>query len=161
MHPIFRLFCLAGGLLFLAHPLVAQEKIEKNTPEPTTAWEFLCQKYDVNGDGIIRKAEYTRGETAFQNLDSNKDGQLTKHDIDSLGRSRQRGGRKGSRGGNKRAKEEKVTAPPRANEIAPDFDLVILEKSTGKKTKKKSIKRLKLSSFQGKKPVALIFGSYT
>jgi len=69
-------------------------------------------KYDANGDGIIRKAEYTRGETAFQNLDSNKDGQLTKRDIDSLRRSQQRGGRKGSRGGNKRAKEEKVTDRP-------------------------------------------------
>ncbi|MAG58665.1 MAG: hypothetical protein CMJ83_20440 [Planctomycetes bacterium] len=41
---------------------------------------------------------------------------------------------------------------PKEGADAPDFNLKVL------KTKKKKIK---LSSYEGKKPVALIFGSYT
>ena len=46
---------------------------------------------------------------------------------------------------------------PAAGEPAPDFELALLgsDKDGGEET------RVSLSSFQGKKPVALIFGSYT
>lgn len=43
-------------------------------------------------------------------------------------------------------------AAPRAGEKAPEFDLPLLEDTR---------KSVKLSSYSGKKPVALIFGSYT
>ena len=39
----------------------------------------------------------------------------------------------------------------KAGDIAPDFDLRLL----------KSDERVKLSAWRGKKPVALVFGSYT
>ena len=67
---------------------------------------------------------------------------------------------------------------PQAGEMAPDFDLPVVgslkETKKGKKANKKSSKKsgqtgkkkkvgktIRLSSFKGKKPVALIFGSYT
>ena len=39
----------------------------------------------------------------------------------------------------------------RAGDVAPDFDL----------QKTKSAERVRLSAFRGKKPVALLFGSFT
>ena len=49
------------------------------------------------------------------------------------------------------AKGERKTTTLRAGDPAPDFTLPDLKKT----------KDVKLSSFQGKKPVVLIFGSYT
>jgi hypothetical protein len=49
------------------------------------------------------------------------------------------------------AKGERKTAKLRAGDIAPDFTLPDLKKT----------KEVKLSSFKDKKPVVLIFGSYT
>ena len=49
------------------------------------------------------------------------------------------------------AKGERKTTTLRQGDPAPDFNLPDLKK----------MKDVKLSSFQGKKPVVLIFGSYT
>jgi len=49
------------------------------------------------------------------------------------------------------AKGERKTTPLRAGDPAPDFTLPDVKKT----------REVKLSSFQGKKPVVLIFGSYT
>jgi hypothetical protein len=49
------------------------------------------------------------------------------------------------------AKGERKTTALRPGDPAPDFTLPDLKKT----------KEVKLSSFQGKKPVVLIFGSYT
>ena len=49
------------------------------------------------------------------------------------------------------AKGERKTTTLRAGDPAPDFTLPDLKKTTD----------VKLSSYQGKKPVVLIFGSYT
>ena len=43
------------------------------------------------------------------------------------------------------------SGPVRPGDMAPDFDLETLDKSA----------RVQLSSFRGRKPVVLIFGSYT
>ena len=45
---------------------------------------------------------------------------------------------------------------PRPGADAPDFDLPLVDQPKGAKSEA----TIKLSSFQGKKPVALIFGSY-
>lgn len=44
-------------------------------------WTFLSAKYDRNQDGRVSNAEYTRGETRFQNFDRNDDGELTADDF--------------------------------------------------------------------------------
>jgi peroxiredoxin len=49
------------------------------------------------------------------------------------------------------AKGERKTTALRSGDMAPDFTLPDLKKT----------KDMKLSSYQGKKPVVLIFGSYT
>ena len=46
---------------------------------------------------------------------------------------------------------------PKVGTVAPDFELCRLKKDGTSDPKKK----VKLSSFKGKKPVALVFGSYT
>ena len=51
----------------------------------------------------------------------------------------------------KRERPERGSAAPKVNAVAPDFELGT----------EKSAETVKLSSFRDKKPVALIFGSYT
>ena len=47
---------------------------------------------------------------------------------------------------------KEVVIPPGKGHVAPDFELVRADDES---------KKVKLSSFRGEKPVALIFGSYT
>ncbi len=127
----------------------------------------LLEKYDKNDDGKIDRKEYPRGDTAFTNLDRDKNGAIEEADLTA---TRQRGRGRGNRGRGDRTARPKV---PEVGEVAPDFDLPLAEQATapkgktaakdkkapkGKTTKEKTVK---LSSFAGKKPVALIFGSYT
>ena len=105
-------------------------------------WNFLVEKYDKNKDGKISKEEYERGDETFARLDRNGDGFLTQNDWDSVRgrRSRQRPG------------DRLFGIAPEEGEVAPDFNLPYV---------KEPEKRVRLSSFAEKKPVALIFGSYT
>ena len=67
---------------------------------------------------------------------------------------------KGKRGGARKSKEPAVIV----GQVAPDFELPRLSLVKGKKGKrigKISSEKVKLSSFRGKKPVCLIFSSYT
>lgn len=57
-------------------------------PETETVWSYLQRKYDADGDGVVSKAEYDRGEQQFKRLDRNNDGRLTSEDV-----ARGRGGR--------------------------------------------------------------------
>ena len=66
-----------------------------------------------------------------------------------------RGGRGNARGGRSRGQLE--AGVPRPGEDAPDFDLPLADQPKDAKSEV----TIKLSSFMGKKPVALIFGSYT
>ncbi|MFK7765931.1 MAG: hypothetical protein AB8B55_01725 [Mariniblastus sp.] len=106
-------------------------------------WEYYAKKYDKDSDGKLSKSEYDRGDDRFARLDKNKDGVLTKDDWTASG-GRRRGGRRGGNGA-----QTKVPAP---GDVAPDFDLVDIAKPDS---------TIKLSSFAGNKPVALIFGSCT
>ena len=108
-------------------------------------WNFLSEKYDKNDDGKLSKKEYDRGKETFARLDRNEDGFLTAEDWStargSAGRrpSRTSGTGRGSR-------------TPEVGNQAPDFDLTYVNEPS---------KSASLSSFAGKKPVALIFGSCT
>ena len=161
------------SLLLLASLLDLQEPPTVKPPkEAPSVWQILREKYDANDDGRITKAEHERGEEAFRNLDRNQDGVLTESDTQATP-VRQRG---------RRSSQEKQVGknvrPPAVGEKAPDFELQVLLPEAplvpGKKIDGKGNDRssqdgpaeaappfVKLSSFAGKKPVALVFGSYT
>jgi len=99
------------------------------------------QAYDKNQDGKITHAEAS-GQLArrFVRIDTNGDGVIDQPELTQL--ANRIGRRRTGRDGDGSAVEGKT---------APDFKLKSLD---GKRT-------VQLSSFAGKKPVALIFGSYT
>ena len=152
---------------------------EQSSVPPQTVWELLEQKYDANKDGKISPKEHGRGEKAFGNLDRDGDGVITKKDTEAGGRRSSRQGRAGQREKRGNAGSEsrvKQPNPPKVGQKAPDFELLLLvhnneasktepspkETNTKRsKAKKKPEQKIKLSSFVGVKPVALIFGSYT
>ncbi len=100
----------------------------------------LVRQYDKNGDGKVQKGEYPRTAAAFANLDRDGNGVLDEKDVNAPARRAQR------------APRDKPTPAPKVGDLAPDFDLPML----GMKDT-----TVKLSSFRGVQPVALIFGSYT
>ncbi len=114
--------------------------------------ETLLKKYDKNDDGKIDRKEYPRSDAAFANLDRDKNGAIEKADLEARP---QRGRGRGNRSRGERQAPPKL---PQAGDVAPDFDLPFAEQKKEKGAKQKTVK---LSSFAGKKPVALIFGSYT
>lgn len=147
---------LAAGLWLGATGFALDDEGEEPKPEPKTKWEYLTQRYDANGDGRITRKEYTRDREHWERLDVDGDGFLTQEEIE--GRRRPKGSLQG-----------KTPKAPEVGDKAPGFKLEVvpppepeseLEAPTkGKKKDKKEY--VKLSSFKGKKPVALIFGSYT
>jgi hypothetical protein len=105
----------------------------------------LLLQYDKDKNGKIEKAEYPRTGEAFANLDRDRNGVIDAADFTARPGLRARG--------DGRARPAEETAKlPKVGDVAPDFDLPMLG------VKDKSVK---LSSFLGDKPVALIFGSYT
>ncbi len=99
------------------------------------------QAYDKNQDGKITHAEASgRLAQRFAHIDVNGDGVIDQAELTQL--ANRIGRRRTGRDGGGSAVEGK---------IAPDFKLKSLD---GKRS-------VQLSSFAGKKPVALVFGSYT
>lgn len=101
----------------------------------------LLQQYDKNGNGRIERDEYPRTSETFANLDRDQNGYLDAADF-ALPPKRPRD----------LLPDRKGDKLPKVGDDAPDFDLPML----GMKGK-----TVKLSSFRGDRPVALIFGSYT
>ncbi|MCZ6598639.1 MAG: hypothetical protein O7B99_13455 [Planctomycetota bacterium] len=129
-----------------------------------SAWDYLAGKYDKDADGKITRAEYTRDDEHWKRLDTNGDGWLDQAEFEQGGR-RGRGGRPGGRSGG--GSPRKGTAP-REGEKAPAFALELLpehgkqkEEAKAKEGKEPKPEVVSLASYKGKKPVALIFGSYT
>ena len=109
-------------------------------------WKVLAEKYDRDKNGEITLEEYGRSEERFGQLDKNDDGKLTLADLTS--------GRRNAGAGNTVRGPE---GPPKVGDEAPDFELPFATKD-GKVAEGRNVR---LSSFKGEKPVALIFGSYT
>jgi hypothetical protein len=117
------------------------------TPEPPSiaseppVWRFLRQKYDADGDGRVARAEYTRSSAGYARLDADRDGVVTAADFDARWD-----------GVVRNAEGELVYGEggPAPGESAPEFEL---ETTAGE--------RVALADFRGKRPVALIFGSFT
>lgn len=105
-------------------------------PAQAEAWRFVAERHDQDRDGVVTAQEYGRGAAAFARLDRDGDGRLTAQDF-ALPMRR---GEMPARG-----------SGPRAGDAAPDFELPRIAGGAD----------LRLSSFAGQKPVALIFGSWT
>ncbi len=134
------------AVMVLSLPLTAQNpKQEPPTQEYDSAWALISAEHDKNKDGKVSAREYSRGKERFQRLDRNGDGSVTAQDF--VGNDRRR-----NRGRSQRRREGLIRArAPKAGAMAPAFTLKTVD---GKKEER-------LSSYKGKKPVALIFGSYT
>jgi len=102
-------------------------------------WDFLRGKYDRNGDARIERVEYPRGERAFGYVDADHDGVITTADFaGEWGDGPRDEGFTWGEGG------------PEPGDPAPELRLL----TTGGEP-------VGLSAFRGKKPVALVFGSFT
>jgi len=120
------------GFICLADPANGQPRRRGNPIDRIKA-------QDKNRDGKITKAEASGPLLQrFRQFDANGDGVIDEAELERL-TARFRGGRQGGSGGVDEGKP------------APDFHLKTVD---GKS-------QVKLSSFAGEKPVALIFGSYT
>ncbi len=135
-------------------------------------WKEFCRRLDCNRDGIVSREEFPfakylsdrRFGMLRRALDEDQDGSVQYREIAAvflkLDRDKSKkltGAEMGSnraRSGRGRGNEAGV---PQPGQLAPDFDLPLVDQPKG--TKKEAT--IKLSSFAGKKPVALIFGSYT
>ena len=144
-----RHLCLLGssiavlaGVLLMVHTSWAQpgRGVQRGA---ASVWKYLTEKYDKNDDGRITKDEYDRSADTFSRLDRDRDGVLTRQDWQRAVKPLQRGQRPG---GGRRGVAPRVGMP------APDFELTEIRDAS---------KTVKLSSFAGEKPVALIFGSCT
>lgn len=121
-------------------------------PAIETVWAYLRERYDADEDGRISAAEYTRDAEQFAHWDVDGDGTLSAADFEdssgdasASGRSRQARSRQG------RGTLEPAPEVAQEGRLAPDFSLTSPDGET----------TYSLASFRGKKPVALIFGSYT
>lgn len=142
----------------------------KMTRDGLSAW---VKRHDGNGDGAVEPSELEevfltrRSRTsAVRTLDADKDGKLAASEITSVftaadadgdgvvsgsdlgAQARNAGGRNRQRGRRGRGDAAGV---PQPGDAAPDFTLPTKD---GKS-------QVTLSAFAGKRPVALIFGSYT
>ena len=162
--------------LILARLVARPADINKDGQVTADEWNKFCGKLDCNQDGILCRAEFPDAEDLSDRrfgmlrraLDTNLDGSVQHREIAAVFQRLDRdksqvlsgaemvgnpngGGRGGRRsGGNE-------PGVPRPGQPAPDFELPLLDQPKGAKNQA----TVKLSSFAGKKPVALIFGSYT
>ena len=137
---IVPLFAVCGLLLVSQAEAQRPQRRGSGGGRSADVFKFLAEKYDADKDGKITAEEYDRSEENFTRFDTNKDGVLTAADWSGrTGRTRR---------GQPRGRSE----APSVGEQAPDFKLTEILNET---------KEIKLSSFSGNKPVALVFGSCT
>jgi len=160
---------------FLADKYDADED-GKITPEEYGRDETHFKRLDIDSDGFIAKAEIDERDRSARSERGGRGG------------GRFGGGRGGRGGGGRRGPrgdgEERTAraAAPLEGSEAPDFDLLVLSEKADAKAEAEDAdeeraeevteekgedeeaeeeKKLKLSSFEKDRPVALIFGSYT
>lgn len=134
-----------------------------STPPPpevdSPSWKFLSARYDANHDGRIVRAEYLRSSDAFGRLDADGDGAISGADFDprwdgvprieAVARS---GTSEPAKNGRWIGFDDFVHGEggPGEGDPAPLFRLATTDGEW-----------IELAGFRGKKPVALVFGSYT
>jgi hypothetical protein len=117
---------------------------DPNSPDNVELWAFVRARYDADEDGRIARSEYGRDEEHWSRLDKDGDGFVVAGEV-AIAPS----GPSGRPAGEPSFDEGDA---PQVGEWAPDFELEELGGNG---------KRVHLASYRGKKPVALIFGSYT
>ncbi len=131
-------------LLVCALALTVQAQAGRRVERPgrfdTYAW--ILKTYDKDGDGHVSAKEYPRGAARFSALDRNGDGVLDARDGEAPAAQRERRDEKAVRGA---APQLEVGA------LAPALTATALDGKT----------EFRLADWRGKKPVALIFGSWT
>ena len=149
--------------------VVRPADLNKDDKVTDKEWEAFVKKLDCNEDGLVSGEElnlsYRRFRMVKRAVDANRDGDVQVQEVAAIFSRLDRDKNKelspqemragGNRpGGGMRGNEANV---PQPGQIAPDFELPLAEQPKGAK----QAVTIKLSSFAGKKPVALIFGSYT
>lgn len=146
----FSLLALAGACAS-ARPPAAEAPAA--APAEAPSWRFLRERYDGDRDGRIQRAEYPRSAEAFQRLDADGDGTLDAADFDPRWDGVPRIPAAGGSGEDRWISFEDFVhgeGGPEVGEPAPEF---ALDATNGE--------RFDLTAFRGKKPVVLVFGSYT
>ncbi len=164
----------AHSNLILARFLTRPADGNKDGQVTAGEWKEFCRRLDCNRDGIVSREEFPfakylsdrRFGMLRRALDEDQDGSVQYREIAAVFRKLDRDkskkltgaemGSNRSRGG--RGNEAGV---PQPGQLAPDFDLPLVDQPVGRPKGAKKEVTIKLSSFAGKKPVALIFGSYT
>ena len=131
---------------------VVDDKAFESDGSNTRMVGFMIRSLDADEDGKLQVKELVAVRVM---LDKDKNGTLEEGEFYQAGRMggrRGRGGRGGRGGGRRGGGGRTESGLPKAGDAAPDFTLPMVDKTD---------KTVTLSSFSGKKPVALIFGSYT
>lgn len=141
-----RKFGLVMGVSLLTVSLVtAQQRSPK----------AIFKRFDRNNDGRLEKSELPRPiQARFATMDLDKNGSLSLKELEKAFAARTGGGRNPRRPGEVNtppARGERHRDQLKTGELAPDFTLPTIH---GKN-------EIQLSSFRNKRPVVLIFGSYT
>jgi hypothetical protein len=111
---------------------------------PDEVWAYVRERYDADGDGRVARSEYGRDEEHWRRLDKDGDGFVVASEVAILPPGP--GGRPAGE------PSFDATEPPQVGEQAPDFELEELGREG---------ELVRLSSYRGERPVALVFGSYT
>lgn len=115
---------------------------------------------DENGDGKVAASEFEnerRGRFVVRMFDKDEDGAISASELEQAFAAADKDndgllqGRPGRGRGRGRGRERRRDEAPKVGQPAPDFELRDID---GKR-------KVRLSAFKGKQPVALIFGSYT
>jgi len=137
---IFTLVAISGLLLASQADAQRRQRGGRGGGRSADVFKFLAGKYDADKDGKISAKEYDRSKENFTRFDTNKDGVLTAADWS------------GNSGRSRRGQPHGKSNAPSVGDQAPELKLTEILDET---------KEVKLSSFAGDKPVALIFGSCT
>ena len=155
MAPVRRTLALLVLLLTASCAASSGSRADSTTTgEDAPAWHFLRARYDADGDGRIAAAEYTRPLDAFRRLDADGDGSVSGADFDpkwdGVPRIEAEPGKAESGRWISFDDFAHGEGGPEVGEPAPNFRL---STTAGDE--------IELASFRGKRPVALVFGSYT
>jgi hypothetical protein len=157
------IFCLGMGLFACAQGSTDTEDQDRGAgrvrrlpgakrPVPSTptaesssvsakAWEYFRERYDMDDDERVTREEYPRVDAGFERLDADEDGAISLQDFQ----------KRDYASWSLEMKEYVVAgAGPRVGDVAPDFKLASSEDE-----------EFDLARFREKKPVVLIFGSFT
>jgi AhpC/TSA family/EF hand len=154
--------CCGGAVLFLGAnlaPATAGGAPGSGEGSHSAKVAAALERFDKNKDGSLDRSEVPEGMARrFKEMDSDRDGKLSPRELEAGRPGRRRPGGPTTRPGDRpgeiitpAARSERHPDTLKVGDLAPDFTL---PDTTG-------TKEVTLSGFRGKRPVVLIFASYT